>query len=173
MYLFKVLRRQIIRIITQPAWMHLRCISETSLGRLIRDISSETSLRSLKLSQRRLWAASEAVILGLQTKAFYGNLFVYLRVFKHFVKLIWNCWELGLSWQFIWDTYIRENLFRPNGSSTFPLSFLDSIISRILTFSCTLLGIRRLSRKTTVVAFPLTTATQRKIPFKRYHKKFH
>ena len=68
---------------TQRAWMHLRCISETPhtafqrclkeglfsnlwdflkfsiRWRLIRDVSSETSLRSLRFSQRRLWVASE------------------------------------------------------------------------------------------------------------------
>ena len=43
-------------------------ISEKSPGRLIKDFSSETSLRS---SQRRLWVASETVILGLQTKRFF------------------------------------------------------------------------------------------------------
>ena len=43
-------------------------IFETSPGRLIRDVSSETSLRYLRFSQRRLWVASEIVILGLQTK---------------------------------------------------------------------------------------------------------
>ena len=61
-------------------------ISETSPGRLIRDVSSETSLRSLRLSQRPV--ASEAVILCLQTKSFFGCLFMYLRVFKNFIKLI-------------------------------------------------------------------------------------
>ena len=54
--------------------------------------------------------------------------------------------------------FIQEKrLFRPNESSKFPLSFLDSIISKILTFSHKLLSVRRLSRKTTVVPFPLTT----------------
>ena len=43
-------------------------ISETSPGRLIRDVLSERSLRSLRFSQRRLWAASETVTLGLETK---------------------------------------------------------------------------------------------------------
>ena len=40
-------------------------ISETSSGRLIKDVSTETSLRSLRFSQRCLWVASEAVILDL------------------------------------------------------------------------------------------------------------
>ena len=56
----------------------------------------------------------------------------------------------------------EKNFFRPNESSTCPLSFLDSIISKILTFSYTLLIVRRSSRNTTVVPFPLTTVTQRK-----------
>ena len=43
-------------------------ISETSPGKLIKGVSSETSLRSLRFSQRRLRVASETVILGLQTK---------------------------------------------------------------------------------------------------------
>ena len=46
-------------------------ISETSPGRLIKDVSSETSLRSPRFSQRRLWVAPETVILGLQTKALF------------------------------------------------------------------------------------------------------
>ena len=44
-------------------------ISETSPWRLIKDVSSETSLRSLRFSQRRLWVTSARLILGLQTKA--------------------------------------------------------------------------------------------------------
>ena len=60
-------------------------ISETSPGRLIRDVSSETSLRSLRLSQRPV--ASQTVILCLQTKSFFGYLFIYLRVLKNFIKL--------------------------------------------------------------------------------------
>ena len=43
-------------------------ISETSSWRLIRDAFSETSLRSLRFSQRRLSVQSETVILGFQTK---------------------------------------------------------------------------------------------------------
>ena len=39
-----------------------------SLGRLIKDVSSEMSLRSLTFSQRRLWVASETVNVGLETK---------------------------------------------------------------------------------------------------------
>ena len=46
-------------------------ISETSPWRLIKDVSSETSLRSLRFSQRRLWVASARLILGLQTKALF------------------------------------------------------------------------------------------------------
>ena len=67
---------------SQWAWMHLRCISETShtasqrrlkdvskradlqisetsCWRLVKDVSSETSLRSLRFSQGRLWVPSE------------------------------------------------------------------------------------------------------------------
>ena len=62
-------------------------ISETPPGRLIKEVSSETSLRSLRFSQRRLSVASETVILGLQTKAFFGYLFIYLQVFIIFAKL--------------------------------------------------------------------------------------
>ena len=44
-------------------------ISESSLDRLIKGVSPETSLRSLRFSQRHLLVASETVILGLQTKS--------------------------------------------------------------------------------------------------------
>ena len=64
-------------------------ISETSPERLIKSVSSETSERSLRFSQRRLWVASETVIIGLQTKAIFGHLFIYLRVFIFFTKLNW------------------------------------------------------------------------------------
>ena len=93
--------------VTHPVWMHLRCISitshtasqrhlkegsveqisETSPERLIRDVSLEASLRSLSPSQRHLWVASETVVFGFETKTFFGYLFIYLWVFKHFVKL--------------------------------------------------------------------------------------
>ena len=43
-----------------------------------------------------------------------------------------------------------------------PLGFLDSIISKNLTFLYTFLSVRRPFRKTAVVSFPLTTETQRK-----------
>ena len=46
-------------------------ISETSAKRLIKDVSSETSLKSLRFSQRRLLVTSETVNLGLQTKALF------------------------------------------------------------------------------------------------------
>ena len=64
-------------------------ISETSPGRFIKDVSSETSQRSLRFSQRRLWVASKTVILGLQTKVFFGYLFIYLRVFIFFGRVDW------------------------------------------------------------------------------------
>ena len=46
-------------------------ISETSTGRLIKDVCSDSSLRSLRFSQRRLSVPSETVIIGLQTKAYF------------------------------------------------------------------------------------------------------
>ena len=45
-------------------------ISETSPVRCITDASSETSLRSLRSSQKRLRVASETVILCFKTEAF-------------------------------------------------------------------------------------------------------
>ena len=45
-------------------------ISETSPVRSIKDASSETSLRSLRSSQRRLRVVSETVILCFQTEAY-------------------------------------------------------------------------------------------------------
>ena len=62
--------------------------SEMSTVRYIKDASSETSLRSLRSSQRRLWVSFEPVIHCFQTEAFFGYLLIYLRVFKYFVKLI-------------------------------------------------------------------------------------
>ena len=47
----------------------------------------------------------------------------------------------------------EKNLFRPNGLSLFPLGFLVLIISNILTFSYTLLSVRRPSRKTTIPTY--------------------
>ena len=61
-------------------------ISQTPPKRLIKDVSSETSLKSLRLSQRGLWVASETEILGLQTKAFFWYLIIYLRVFNYLAK---------------------------------------------------------------------------------------
>ena len=63
-------------------------ISETSPVRCIKDVSSETSLRSLRSSQRRLWVASETAISFFQTEAFFSYLLIYLRVFKYFANLI-------------------------------------------------------------------------------------
>ena len=94
--------------ITQSTWMHLSCIFETShtvsqrhpkedwlenlwdVSREIdyKDVSSETFLRSLRFSQRRLWVASETAILGFQTNGFFGYLIIYLWVIKYFAKLI-------------------------------------------------------------------------------------
>ena len=70
----------------------------------------------------------------------------------------------------------KKSLFRPKGSSTFPLRFLDSIISNIFTFSCASLSVRRPSRKTTVVLFPLGNSTKRfhlKDPTKNSIKTVH
>ena len=64
-------------------------ISETPPRRLIKDASSETSQRSLRFSQRRLWVASEIVILGLKTRASFGYLFIYLSAFTFFDKQNW------------------------------------------------------------------------------------
>ena len=66
-----------------------------------------------------------------------------------------------------WDIYLgylcKKIFFRPNRSPISLLCFIDSIISKTLTFSSyALLNIRRPSRKTTVVPFLLTTITQRK-----------
>ena len=63
-------------------------ISETSPVRCIIDASSETSLRSLRSSQRCLWVSSEIVIRYFQTEAFFGYILIYLRVFKYFANLI-------------------------------------------------------------------------------------
>ena len=63
-------------------------ISERSPMRYIKDVSSETSLRSLKSSQRRLWVASETVIRYFQREAFFGYLLINLRVLKYFADLI-------------------------------------------------------------------------------------
>ena len=103
---FYMIGTYVMKELTQSAWIHLRCIlrhfiqrlrdiservdlqiSETSRARLIKDVSSETSLRSLRISQRNLWVASQTVILGLQTKGFCGYLFIYRRVFEYFAKL--------------------------------------------------------------------------------------
>ena len=63
-------------------------ICETSLWRLIKDTSWAMYLRFPRLFQRRLWVASEAVILGLESKIFFGYLFIYLQAIKYFTKLI-------------------------------------------------------------------------------------
>ena len=103
---FYMIGTYVMKELTQSAWIHLRCIlrhfiqrlrdiskrvdlqiSETSRARLIKDVSSETSLRSLRISQRNLWVASQTVILGFQTKGFFGYLFIYRRVFEYFAKL--------------------------------------------------------------------------------------
>ena len=76
--------------VTQLAWMHIRCIFEVPhttyqrylkegwfanlwdvSRRLIKDVSSERSLRFLKFSLGRSWVASETVILGPHTKSLF------------------------------------------------------------------------------------------------------
>ena len=98
-------------------------ISETSPARSIKDASSETSMRSLGSSQRRLWVASEAVILCFQTEAFLGTFW------STEVSFYWSL--KNLSELFIWEK-----------------SLLYSIFLKILIFSYTLLSVRRPSRKT-------------------------
>ena len=94
-------------------------ISETSPGRLIKDISLETSLRSLRHSQRRFWVASEAVILCPQTKSFFGNLFIYLRVFtsQNNVKLLRAWFKLEIYLGYL---YKRKAFFDQMGYLRFP-----------------------------------------------------
>ena len=98
-------------------------ISETSPARSIKDASSETSMRSLGSSQRRLWVASEAVIPCFQTEAFWSNFW------STEVSFYWSL--KNLSDLFIWEK-----------------SLLYSIFLKILIFSYTLLTVRRPSRKT-------------------------
>ena len=60
----------------------------------------------------------------------------------------------------------EKNLFRPNGISTIPLSFLYLIVLKILTFSYTLLSAGRPSRKTSATR---TYHDEEKIPRKKFH----
>ena len=91
-------------------------ISETSLERLIIDNSSVMSHRSLRFSQGRLSVASETVILGLQIKAFFGYLFIYLQVFTFSAKLNWyrkllRAWfklEIYLQYLRKWVTFLDQ-----------------------------------------------------------------
>ena len=55
-------------------------ISEMYPVRCIKGVSSETSLRSLRSSQRRLGVASESVIRFFQTEPFFGYLLIYLPI---------------------------------------------------------------------------------------------
>ena len=78
-------------------------ISETSPMRCIKDVFSETSLRSLRSSQRHLWVASESVIRYFQTEAFFWlpvDLLACLQIFCH--SNIKSFSELGLRHKFIW-----------------------------------------------------------------------
>ena len=67
-------------------------ISERSAKSLIKDVSLEMSLKSLRFSQRRLLVTSETVNLGLQTKVLFiqgmtAYLFISLWVVIFFAKL--------------------------------------------------------------------------------------
>ena len=76
---------QCLRDISKRAdWQTL----ETSPVRCIKDVSSETSLRSRRSSQRRLWVTFQTVIRYLQPEAFFGYILIYLHVFKYFANLI-------------------------------------------------------------------------------------
>ena len=121
-----------LRDISKKAYLQ---ISNTSPGRLIKEVSSETSLRSLMFSQSRLWVASETAILGLQIETFFGYLFIY---YESFAKLIYKVAQSLFLARKLSRIFVHEKkLFRPNGSSAFPLSFLELIISK--TFSYALL----------------------------------
>ena len=107
--IFEMSHIQCFRDISKRANMQ---VSETSPGKLIKDVSSERSLRYLRFSQRPLWFASETTSLGLQIKGFFGCLFIYLRVFKYFCQTnIESYSELALSYKFIWDTFTRKKRF--------------------------------------------------------------
>ena len=62
-------------------------VSETSPGISSKGVFSETSLKSFRFSQRRLWVSSVTVILGLETNVFFGYLFIYQRIIIFFAKL--------------------------------------------------------------------------------------
>ena len=60
---------------------------------------------------------------------------MYLRDSKHYVKLIQSCLELGLIARKLCGIFIQEKgLFKPNRSSRLPLSFVDSIISKLFNY---------------------------------------
>ena len=59
----------------------------------------------------------------------------------------------------------EKQIFRPNGASTFPLSLYGLIISNILTFSYTLLSVRRPPKTTSVIP------TYHGNSMKRFHLK--
>ena len=139
-------------------------ISETSPGRLIEDVSSETSPILFRFSQRPIWVASETVILGVQTNAFFGNLFIYLRVFLFFAKLNWyrkllRAWfKLEIYLQYL---YKRITFSDQIGRLHFP--YVGSIISKILSSSyiCTT-QFWETFQKDHIAPFPLTMTTWRK-----------
>ena len=81
------LLRRLIKRLRHISWRE----NHKSLTRLpgegLRTSPQKPLLRSLRFSQRRLWVASDTVILGLQTKGFFSYLFIYLQVFIYFAKL--------------------------------------------------------------------------------------
>ena len=52
---------------TNKSMIMVKLDLEVDFGQLIKDASSETSLKSVRSSQRRLLVAFETVILGFQT----------------------------------------------------------------------------------------------------------
>ena len=132
-------------------------ISETLPRRLIKDVSSETSQRSLRFSQRRLWVASEIVILGLKTKAFFGYQFIYLSVFTFFDKQNWYRKLLRASFMpeiCLQYLYKRITLLDQIGRLHFPWIFLTRLFQRFyLPHIYTLLGFRRSTRKTNIPSY--------------------
>ena len=96
--LFKVLLPAGMDASEMHLWDVSCSVSETSQREMMCKSLRHLPGECLEMSpQRRLWVAYEDAILGLQTKPYFGYLFIYLRVFKHFVKLILSCLEFGLN----------------------------------------------------------------------------
>ena len=79
-----------------------------------------------------------------------------------------NCSELGLN-LFIWDIYIKEKAFQTKWCIYVSLSFLDSDISKILTFSYTLLSVGDLPER--LLSFLHTTAVPGKYSIYKISQK--